>query len=175
MPDRSSTASPSFEMDMLLASARRLQRADANATVRALLHGKILGLVCEAAEGVDARLFQDAATGLGARVTHILPGVSELGTADDDTLANTARVLGRLYDGIECQGLAPALVERLRRAAGVPVFDGLATALHPTAGVADLLSTTEPLETRRRLVVQAALLSSLLALDPTHSLARARK
>ena len=161
-------------MDTLLAGARQLQGAGAGAPVRALLGGKNLGLVCEDEESDDARLFREAATALGARVTHIRPGVSQLDTSDGGALAHTARVLGRLYDGIECQGLSTALVDRLRREAGVPVFDGLASPRHPTALLAGLLGGAEPVEARRRLVLQAALLYALLVLDPTHGLSLGR-
>ena len=73
----------------------------------------------------------------------------------------TARVLGRLYDGIECQGLAPELVRQLGRDAGVPVFDGLAAAHHPTAHLAQRLAGTGSLAKKRQLIVQAVLLSTL--------------
>jgi len=150
-----------LDREALLTRARQLQRADAGASTPALLRGKHLGLICEAGSGDDARLFCSAAGALGASVARIRPSVSELGSTSGNTLQHTARVLGRLYDGIECQGLAPALVQRLGRDAGVPVFDGLATTQHPSAALASLLDAGDPVEKRRLLIVQAVLLCSL--------------
>ena len=76
-------------------------------------------------------------------------------------LQHTARMLGRLYDGIECQGIAPELVELVGREAGVPVYDGLASDRHPTARLAALLGGTESPGTLRQLVLQTVLLSTL--------------
>lgn len=70
-------------------------------------------------------------------------------------------MLGRLYDGVECQGLAPALVEAVGREAGVPVYDGLASAAHPTARLAGLLGAEDMPGKLRRLVLQTVLLSTL--------------
>lgn len=131
------------------------------------LRGRNLGLVCEAEDSEESRLFERAATALGARVTHIGASISELGTAGDDSLRNTARVLGRLYDGIECQGLAPALVQQLGRTAGVPVFDGLASPGHATAALADRLAGAASTQAKRLLILQGALLIALLNHFPT--------
>lgn len=87
------------------------------------LRGKNLGLLCET-DSSAATLFERAAIALGAQVVRIRPSAAGLLTPAER--APTARMLGRLYDAVECQGLAPALVQQLRSAAGVPVFDGLA-------------------------------------------------
>ena len=152
---------PLLDREALLTRARQLQRAEAAASTSALLRGKHLGLICEEASGDDARLFCSAAGALGASVARIRPSMSELGSASGSALLHTARVLGRLYDAIECQGLAPALVQRLGRGAGVPVFDGLASPSHPSAALAALLDASDPVEKRRLLIVQATLLFSL--------------
>jgi ornithine carbamoyltransferase len=145
----------------VLASARLLQRADPGSDTESLLRGKNLGLVCDSETGADAILFREAAAALGASVSHIRPELAPPGGATGNGPLRAARVLGRLYDGIECQGLVPALVRQLARAAGVPVFDGLATAAHPSARLAQELPGDDPLETKRRLIVQAMLLIEL--------------
>ncbi len=70
-------------------------------------------------------------------------------------------MLGRLYDGIECQGLTPALVDAVGRAAGVPVYDGLASAGHPTAHLASMLGEEDAPGKLRQLMLQTVLLSTL--------------
>jgi ornithine carbamoyltransferase len=156
-----------LDAETLLASARDLQRAGESAAMAALLRGRNLGLVCEKDDSEQAHLFRHAAAALGARVTHIRPSVSELDGAGEEGLRLTARILGRLYDALECQGLSPALVRRLERDAGVPVFDALASPGHPTAPLADMLAGVESIETKRLLIIEAALLFSLLNRNPT--------
>jgi ornithine carbamoyltransferase len=145
------------EAEALLTQARALQRAAQAGATQPLLRGKNLGLLCAAPDGADALLFRRAATELGARVSHVLPSLSETSTAQE--VAHTARMLGRLYDALECQGMPPSLVGRIGQAAGVPVYDGIATPEHPTARLADQLEggTVE----NRRFVVQASLLSTV--------------
>jgi ornithine carbamoyltransferase len=88
------------------------------------LRGRKLCLMAEDADSEAARLFRQAATGLGAHVAHVRPSLSELSTPQE--LRDTARMLGRLYDAIECQGMAAAVVRQLANEAGVVVFEGLA-------------------------------------------------
>lgn len=145
------------DSDILLDNARLLQRAVEPR--QTLLRGKKLALLCESEEGADATLFRNAASALGAHISHIRPHLSDLRQHDD--LQHTARMLGRLYDGIECQGIAPELVELVGREAGVPVYDGLASDRHPTARLAALLGGTESPGTLRQLVLQTVLLSTL--------------
>jgi ornithine carbamoyltransferase len=145
----------------LLASARLLQRAERGAETGGLLRGKNLGLVCDSQEDADAILFREAAAGLGASVSHIRPDLAPRGGAAGTGLLRTARLLGRLYDGIECQGLAPAWVRQLGRDAGVPVFDGLASPTHPTARLAQGLAGADSPTRKRQLIVQAVLLLAL--------------
>ncbi len=147
--------------EALLASARLLQRAESGTERDSLLRGKNLALVCDSEHHADAILFRKAAAALGASVSHIRPDLPPPGGEAGEALLRTARLLGRLYDGIECQGLAPAWVRQLGHDAGVPVFDGLATAGHPTAQLAQQLDGGDPLETKRQLIVQAALLLEL--------------
>jgi ornithine carbamoyltransferase len=145
------------DSDVLLGNARLLQRAVEPR--QTLLRGKKLALLCESEEGADAMLFREAAADLGAHVSHVRPHLSDLRQPDD--LQHTARMLGRLYDGIECQGLAHDLVELVGREAGVPVYDGLASERHPTARLAALLDVAEPPGKLRQLVLQTVLLSTL--------------
>jgi len=149
------------EIEVLLASARQLQRAGAGAGAETLglLRGKNLGMVCANEDGAEATLFRAAASALGATVSNVRPSLAESDTRAG--LLRTARVLGRLYDGIECQGLAPSLVRQLGQGAGVPVFDGLASPRHATARLASLLEGADPIERKRLLMVQAVLLFAL--------------
>jgi ornithine carbamoyltransferase len=147
--------------EILLANARLLQRAEPGPDTDGLLRGKNLGLVCDSEENVDAALFREAAEALGASVSHIRPELAPTGGVTGGSLLRTARLLGRLYDAIECQGLAPALVLQLGREAGVPVFDGIATPGHSIAQLALELAGPEALEKKRRLLVQAVLLLEL--------------
>ena len=119
------------------ASARALQRAAQAGTTQPLLRGKNLGLLCEVDDDADAALFRRAAVELGAHVAHIRPRLSELSTPEE--VQHTARMLGRLYDAVECQGMAPALVQQVGNDAGVPVYDGIASQDHPTAQLAESL------------------------------------
>jgi ornithine carbamoyltransferase len=147
------------ELSAVLASARALQRAAQTGTTQPLLKGKNLGLLCEAGDDPDAQLFRRAAAELGAHVAHIRPSLSELSTPHE--VQHTARVLGRLYDAVECQGMPPALVQQVGDEAGVPVYDGLAGREHPTAKLAEQLDGSSPPEDRRRFVLQSLLVSTI--------------
>ena len=150
--------SPS-SLDALLAHARTLQRAAQAGATQSLLRGKNLGLLCEATDAVDAELFRRAAIELGAHVAHLRPSLSELSTPQE--VRHTARMLGRLYDAVECQSMAPALVAQMGRDAGVPIYDGIASDQHPTATLAALLGGDTSPADNRRFVLQAVLLSTL--------------
>jgi len=159
-PPRTPPPPPPGTAEVVLANARLLQRAERGSDMEGLLRGKNLGLVCESDADADATLFREAAEALGASVSHIRPELGAGGVTGGGLL-RTARLLGRLYDAIECQGLAPALVVQLGREAGVPVFDGVATPAHSIAQLALELDGNEPLEKKRRLLVQAVLLLEL--------------
>ncbi|HEX6362528.1 MAG TPA: ornithine carbamoyltransferase [Albitalea sp.] len=143
---------------LVLAQARTLKREALAGRTQALLRGRNFGLVCEVDDGEDARLFRRAASELGAHVAHVRPVLSEQSSAQE--VRHTAHLLGRLYDAVECQGLAPALVRRVADDAGVPVYDGIASASHPTAQLAEMLDG-DSLADNRRFVLQAVLLSAL--------------
>ena len=151
--------SSSSDRDLVLANARRLRHAVDPRQRQALLRGKNLALMCESPEGADATRFREAALDLGAHVAFLRTGLAELTLGD--VRQHTAQLLGRLYQGIECQGMPADLVAELGREAGIPVYDGVATAAHPFAGLASLLDDDDAVEDRLRLVVQAVLVSSL--------------
>ena len=146
-------------MDAVLETARALQRASLSGQSRALLRGRRLGLIADQPDGDAAALFRRAASELGAHVALVQPSLSDLGSAAQ--LQRTAQMLGRLYDALECQGLAPDLVQRLGREAGVPVFDGIGTMHHPTAQLAGSLDEATGAAENRRFVLQAMLVSAL--------------
>ena len=146
------------DVDALLASARALQRAALSGHTQRPLRGKNLGLMCES-DDADAALFRRAASELGAHVAHIRPSLSDLSTPGE--VQHTARMLGRLYDAVECLGMAPALVQQMGAGAGVPVYDGIASPQHPTARLAALLDPATPEADNRRFVLQAVLLNTL--------------
>jgi ornithine carbamoyltransferase len=146
----------------MIATARRLSQAAAIGQVRSLLRGKNIGLLCERPDGPEAVRFQLAAAELGATVARILPSLAAL--ESEQQVADTARVLGRLYDAVECQGLAAALVQQLQRGAGVPVFCGLGELGHPIDALASAWATDEPPlapEAARRYLLQAVLVQAI--------------
>jgi ornithine carbamoyltransferase len=141
----------------LLRGAKLLQRGGLERSGGSLLKGKKLGLLCETDESEDAALFHRAATELGAHVASIRSGAPSFGGRED--IASTARLLGRLYDAIECQGLAWALVEQLSADAGIPVFDGAACGGKPLFVLAQTMEGDEALLDKRRFLLQAFLVS----------------
>jgi ornithine carbamoyltransferase len=122
----------------------------------ALLLGKNLGVLCGSDELEG--LFKGAAEALGARVSHIRPSLSE--DSDPGVVRDTARMLARLYDAVECRGVPADLVRRLGAEADVPVYDGISSPAHPTAALAGMLQD-QAAATSRRSIVQALLLSTI--------------
>ena len=155
------------DVAFVLDNARALQLAAQAGDLRALLRGRKFGLMCEADNDSDsgsdpsgeAALFRRAAVELGAHVAHIRPSLTELSTPLE--VLHTARMLGRLYDAVECQGMAADLVHQLGIDAGVPVFDAVASQRHPTAKLDALLGGNSPPLDQRRFVLQAVLLSTV--------------
>ena len=115
--------------------------------------------MCESADSADATRFRDAAAELGAHVAYLRTGLAELRLPDERR--HTARMLGRLYQAIECQGLPADFVDELGREAGIPVYDGVATAKHPFARLTQLLDDRGSPERCRQLVIQAVLVSTI--------------
>lgn len=121
---------PPVEVQALLESARVLRRAVESGGPICLLRDKNLGLMCADEDSAEAALFRRAANGLGARVSHLRPLAPDI---DPKVVRDTARMLGRLYDAVECQGLSRALVQAIRVDAGVPVHDAMASLREPEA------------------------------------------
>lgn len=143
----------------LLVSARALQASARAGQTQALLRGKNLALLCADAGSADALLFRRAGSALGARVAQVRPEFSTL--SDETQVQHTARLFGRLYDAVECQGLERALVARIAAAAGVPVYDGLANLARIGAGLDDPSGQDPGAEETGFFMLQAALLASL--------------
>jgi len=147
------------DASLLLEYARTLQRFDQAGQRQLLLRGKNLGLLCEADDSEEVQRFRRAAMDLGARVAHVRPHLSVASSSAD--IADTGRMLGRLYDGIECLGLEAAVVRGLGAAAHVPVYDGIASRHHSTARLAEQLHAEHSSDDNHRFMVQAVLLSTL--------------
>jgi ornithine carbamoyltransferase len=152
-------APTSVDMSTLLQQARSLQSAASAGTLRPLLRGKNIGLLCDSPGAGPATLFCDAALELGAHVAHVRPSLSSSSSAQE--VRHTAHMLGRLYDALECQGMDGALVAQVAREAGVPVYDGISQPDHPTAALAEMLHGSANAELARRYVVQAILLRTI--------------
>jgi len=102
---------------------------------------KNIALIFEKSSTRTRTSFEVAAYDQGANVTYLGPAGSHIG--HKETMKDTARVLGRTYDGIEYRGFAQATVETLAEYAGVPVWNGLTDEFHPTQILADVLTMTE--------------------------------
>ena len=106
-----------------------------------LLRGKNIALIFEKSSTRTRCAFEVAAFDLGMHATYLDPSGSQIGKKE--SIADTARVLGRMYDGIEYRGYGQSVVEELAQYAGVPVWNGLTTEFHPTQVLADLLTIQE--------------------------------
>jgi ornithine carbamoyltransferase len=125
----------------LLDLARELKRAKYAGTEQQRLRGKNIALIFEKTSTRTRCAFEVAAFDQGAHVTYIDPGSSQIG--HKESMKDTARVLGRMYDAIEYRGSAQSIVEELAAYAGVPVFNGLTDEFHPTQMLADVLTMVE--------------------------------
>lgn len=143
---------------VVLKQARALQLASGSGGLRASLGGRYFGLMCQV-DGNDAALFRRAATELGARVAYVRPSLGASSMPLD--IQHTARMLGRLYDAVECQGLPASLVQQMGIDAGVPVYDGIASENHPTTKLVAQLDGDDSPADKRRFVLQAALLCTV--------------
>ena len=106
-----------------------------------LCRGKNIALIFEKTSTRTRCAFEVAARDLGMGVTYLDPTGSQIGKKE--SIADTARVLGRMYDGIEYRGYGQAVVEALAKHAGVPVWNGLTNEFHPTQVLADMLTLRE--------------------------------
>ena len=129
------------EWDSLLDLARVLKADKRGGVEKQQLTGRNIALVFEKTSTRTRCAFEVAAFDQGAHVTYLDPQASQLG--HKETVTDTARVLGRMYDGIEYRGFAQETVEELSRASGVPVYNGLTDQWHPTQSLCDILTMTE--------------------------------
>jgi ornithine carbamoyltransferase len=129
------------EIRFLLDLAADLKRAKYGGYERPRLTGKNIALIFEKTSTRTRTAFEVAAHDQGAHLTYLEPSGSQIG--HKESMKDTARVLGRIYDGIEYRGFAQETVETLARYAGVPVWNGLTDEFHPTQVLADVLTMTE--------------------------------
>ncbi|MBR4198913.1 MAG: ornithine carbamoyltransferase subunit F, partial [Bacteroidales bacterium] len=129
------------ELNYLLDLARDLKRAKYAGCEQPTMTGKNIALIFEKTSTRTRCAFEVAAKDQGAHVTYLGPTGSQIGVKE--SMKDTARVLGRMYDGIEYRGFAQATVEELAAYAGVPVWNGLTNEAHPTQILADFLTMQE--------------------------------
>jgi|TARA_R100000049_G_scaffold5216_1_gene14245 ornithine carbamoyltransferase len=129
------------EIAFLLKLAADLKAAKYAGTERPVLQGKDIALIFEKSSTRTRVGFEVAAYDQGARVTYLGPSGNHIG--HKETVKDTARVLGRIYDAIEYRGFGQEVVETLAAYAGVPVYNGLTDEFHPTQILADFLTMQE--------------------------------
>ena len=129
------------ELRTLLALSAELKAKKKAGEPHALCRGKNVALIFEKTSTRTRCAFEVAAYDLGMDCTYLDPVSSQLGKKE--SIADTARVLGRMYDGIEYRGFEQERVELLAKYAGVPVWNGLTNEFHPTQILADLLTIEE--------------------------------
>ena len=129
------------EISYLLQLSAELKKAKKSSTELQHLKGKNIALIFEKTSTRTRCAFEVAAYDQGAHVTYLDPSGSQLGKKE--SIRDTARVLGRMYHGIEYRGFEQAKVEELAKFAGVPVWNGLTNEFHPTQALADILTMRE--------------------------------
>ncbi|EKM0665307.1 ornithine carbamoyltransferase [Cronobacter turicensis] len=131
------------QIRMLLELSAKLKKDKKNGVEVQKLTGKNIALIFEKDSTRTRCSFEVAAYDQGARVTYLGPSGSQIG--HKESIKDTARVLGRMYDGIQYRGFGQEIVETLAQFAGVPVWNGLTDEFHPTQLLADLLTMQEHL------------------------------
>ncbi len=129
------------EIRFLLDLAKNLKNAKYGGYEEPKLKGKNIALIFEKSSTRTRCAFEVAAHDQGANVTYLGPSGSQIG--HKETMKDTARVLGRMYDGIEYRGFGQEVVEELAEYAGVPVWNGLTNEFHPTQVLADFMTMEE--------------------------------
>jgi ornithine carbamoyltransferase len=129
------------ELEYLLRLSAELKAAKYGGYEVPRLEGKNIALIFEKTSTRTRTAFEVAAKDQGAHVTYLDPGGSQIG--HKESMKDTARVLGRTFDGIEYRGFSQQGVEILAKYAGVPVWNGLTNEFHPTQILADVLTMTE--------------------------------
>lgn len=129
------------EIQQLIDTAADLKAKKKAGQAHRYLEGKNVALIFEKSSTRTRCAFEVAAYDLGMHTTYLGPTGSQMG--NKESIADTARVLGRMYDGIEYRGFGQTIVEDLAKYAGVPVFNGLTNEFHPTQILADFLTVQE--------------------------------
>ena len=129
------------EIEYLIKLSENFKDLKRTGTPHKYLEGKNIVLLFEKTSTRTRCAFEVAGNDLGMGVTYLDPAGSQMGKKE--SIPDTARVLGRMYDGIEYRGFSQELVEELARYAGVPVWNGLTDEFHPTQMIADLLTIKE--------------------------------
>ncbi len=129
------------ELLSLISLAADLKAQSKSGQERQLLKGKKIALIFEKTSTRTRCAFEVAAYDQGAHVTYLGPEGSQIG--HKESIKDTARVLGRMYDAIEYRGFGQVVVEELAAYAGVPVYNGLTDEFHPTQTLADMLTMSE--------------------------------
>ncbi|MFI6542107.1 ornithine carbamoyltransferase [Streptomyces prunicolor] len=129
------------EIHHLLDLAADLKTAKRNGTEQPRLTGRNLALIFEKTSTRTRCAFEVAAADQGAHTTYLGPGDTHVG--GKESIADTARVLGRMFDGIEYRGSAQSIVTELAARSGVPVYNGLTDTAHPTQSLCDVLTMHE--------------------------------
>ncbi len=129
------------EIEFLLNLAAKLKKDKCSGKEKQTLKGKNIALIFEKSSTRTRCAFEVAAYDQGASVTYIGPTGSQIG--DKESMKDTARVLGRMYDGIEYRGFGQERINDLAQFSGVPVWNGLTTEFHPTQVLADFMTMLE--------------------------------
>ncbi len=129
------------EINYLIDLAADLKDKKKKGIPHRLCEGKSIALIFEKTSTRTRCAFEVAAADLGMHPTYLDPAGSQIGKKE--SIADTARVLGRMYDGIEYRGFGQEIVEELAKYAGVPVWNGLTNEFHPTQILADFLTIKE--------------------------------
>jgi len=129
------------EINHLLDLSADLKKAKYAGTEKQMLKGKNIALIFEKASTRTRCAFEVAVYDQGGHVTYLGPSGSQIGYKE--SMKDTARVLGGMYDGIEYRGYGQSVVEELAKYAGVPVWNGLTNEFHPTQILADFLTMRE--------------------------------
>ena len=129
------------ELKFLLKLSHNFKAAKYGGYEKPTLKGKNIALIFEKSSTRTRCAFETAAYDQGANITYLGPSGSQIGYKE--TMKDTARVLGRMYDGIEYRGFGQEIVEELAANAGVPVWNGLTNEFHPTQVLADFMTMEE--------------------------------
>ena len=129
------------EIAYLISLAEKLKKKKKMGKAHAMCKGKNIALIFEKTSTRTRCAFEVAAADLGMHPVYLDPQGSQIGKKE--SIADTARVLGRMFDGIEYRGFGQEVVEELAKYAGVPVWNGLTNEFHPTQILADFMTIKE--------------------------------